>query len=102
MTRIPVGFGVSGHIDAAVTDQVAFAEDLDRSYLYLMNTSTDSAQRVWLGFGQAAVVNEGICLIPNTDRPFIMEPLGVYTGEIHMIAESGTPIVAYAVFRNRV
>jgi exosome complex RNA-binding protein Rrp4 len=85
-------------ITNATTAVTLFPANPNRVYMVVMNM--DSSKRVWVKLQAAAIDNmkNGI-IITGTNfagKPFTLQAPNIYTGEVSVIADAGTPSV-YAV-----
>ncbi len=72
------------------TADLVFAANPDRLQVYF---TTNSAQNIWLRFKTTGSdnVKEGMLCFGNTTTAIFPDGQNIYTGEISLIADSGTP-----------
>ena len=84
----------AGNNTLSVASEVLAIANADRQYLHVKNL--DGSITVSIGLGETAVTLRGI-VIPAGES-WTMASHAIYTGAIHIVAASGTPVVAFVEY----
>jgi hypothetical protein len=86
-----IGTSIDNGKKTITTSSTKVLSECNRSYLVLTNVN---AYDVWLGFGETAVINEGI-LLAGFGGSIVFTKDNIYQGDIYMIANGGSNDISY-------
>ncbi len=84
----------SGTNTLSTASEVLMAANPDRQYCRI--TNVDGTITISVALGETAVTLQGIVLIKN--ESWEMPSHAIYTGAIHVVAASGTPVCAFVEY----